>query len=72
MLKEETVTLPEFTRWLLWTVFWIVMSYDIMVISMERYDATVSSVLRSWSQANDGLVAAVLLGLWCHCFWRIP
>ena len=66
------MTLPDFTRWLLWTVFWIVMSYDVVVISMERYDATVSHVLRDWSRANDGIVAAILFGLWCHCFWRIP
>jgi hypothetical protein len=66
------MTLPEFTRWLLWTVFWVVMSYDIVVISMERYDATVSNVLCQWNRSSDGFVAAILLGLWCHCFWRIP
>lgn len=62
--------LPDITRWILWYTFWTLAAWDVFVLSMERPDATISHVLYHWNQANNGLVAAILLALWAHSFWR--
>lgn len=63
------MTLPDLTRNLLWYVFWGLAAWDVYVLSIPRYDATISSVLAKWNQESDGLPAAILFGLWAHAFW---
>ena len=63
------MTLPEATRWILWCTFWGLAAWVVLLISMERYDATISQVLWRMNLDCSGMVGAILLGLWTHTFW---
>lgn len=62
--------LPDITRWILWYTFWGLAAWDVLVLSLDRSDATISQVLFHWNQANDGLIFAILFALLAHTFWR--
>jgi hypothetical protein len=62
--------LPEATKAILWYVWCGLTAWEFLTISLSRADATLTAVLRAWSRDTDGLVAALLLGLWAHTFWR--
>jgi len=64
------VPTPEFTRWLLIIIFWLMVGYDVVAINWVGHRASFSAVLHDMGSRYPE-IPAVLAILWYHAFcWR--